>query len=309
MTSSTKYIQYLKKNTYHTGIARQSDSTSLSLSQCLDGDAKEITDNQMKIDKDRKVVNSDEDVDIPRFTFVLFQQVLTIKLTCSRADDYHAIGVGNPFEFDPDGLQNDADRMTTFTDFMYGATANDASYPRKPREVAHLKNSHSEGNGLYLAKRPETANIDEYSPSPRVLRRSDSSPNISTMRMSACRDAAQNSLQSFYSEDHRLYPWSVDRGQHMNGLPECPTRGRGFSKPIAKELEAVSETGRKAFGTPSQSKKRSRSPIRKFFGEAWRSNPSPNDEMGTPKKPGLIEKTKNKIKTTIEEIVGLTDLN
>ena len=162
-----------------------------------------------------------------------------------------------------------------------------------------------------MTKRANTVTVDEHDASSRALQRSGSSPNISAMKMAAHRHVAQNSSQSFYVEDDRLKSWSVNRGQHANDRYdiESPTRGRGSSKTITEKLEAVSETGWNAFETPPQSKKRSRSPIRKFFGEAWRANPSPKDELGMSMKAGLIEKTKKKIKGAIGEIVCLLKLN
>jgi hypothetical protein len=229
------------------------------------------------------------------------------RLICSSAEDYSEIRAGNPFEFDPDDIQNNLDRITTFTDFMGGTSKiYERSNPQQSRKLGHLKNSHSESNALYMKKRPEPIQVVEHNMSRHVLQRSDSSPNISPTRIAARRTAAQGSLHSFYDEDDRSYSRTVNCSQHMNELSRSPTRGRGFSKSSPKQLDDVPESQEITFETPSPSQKRPWSPVKKIFGEGgWLSSTaSPKEESTTPKKPGLVEK----IKLKIEEIVSFGSL-
>jgi hypothetical protein len=194
--------------------------------------------------------------------------------------------------------------MTTLADFMGGLKTYEASKPNKSGKSAYLKHSHSEGNGLYTPKRALSITGNEQSFSWRALQRSGSSPSIPPTRILARLNGAHESLQSVYSEDDHLYSWGVNRSQPMTDLPGSITRGRSFSKPSISQFDDVPETEQHEFKT-SQNQKRSRSPMRKIFGEGgWLSNPSPKDESGAPKKPGLVEKFRNKI----GEIVCLTDL-
>jgi hypothetical protein len=189
---------------------------------------------------------------------------------------------------------------------MCGMNTAEASKPRPSRKIAHLKNSHSEGNDLHIAKRPAPIHIDEHSASCRALQRSESSPGTAPTRTAAGREGAQVSLQPVYSEDDRLYSYNCNRAQPVNDLSEGITRGRGFAKTSVKPLGDVPEIEENVFEIPPRSHKRSRSPMRKIFGEGgWLSNPSPKDDSGTPKKPGLVEKFRSKM----GEIVGVIDLN
>jgi hypothetical protein len=221
----------------------------------------------------------------------------------SSAQDYSEIRAGNPFEFEPDDIQNGPARLTTFTDFMGGTNkVYEGSNPHQTRKLGHLKNSHSESNALYMRKRPEPIQVVEINTSPNLLHRSDSSPNISPTRIAARRGAAQGSLQSLYEEGNRSYSRTVSCSQYVNDLSRSPKRGRGLPRSSPKQLGDVPESREIAFETSSPSQKRPWSPVKKIFGEGgWLSGTaSSKEESTTPKKPGLVEK----IKLKIEEIVS-----
>lgn len=221
------------------------------------------------------------------------------QLIYSRVEDYHAIGAGNPFEFDSDDVQTNPDRNTTFTDFMSGTNTYEATIPHPSRKTNHLKNSQSEGNATYMTRRREPIHADEHEAS-RLLHRSDSSPSVSPTRI-----AVQGFLQSSNDETNHSCFRCINHGPHANDLTRSLKRGRGLSGSSSKQLEDVPQTDENAFETPSRTQNRSRSPVRKIFGEGgWLGSAnSKKEESSTPKKPGLVEK----IKLKIEEIVGLAD--
>jgi hypothetical protein len=208
---------------------------------------------------------------------------------------------------DPDDIQNDPDRLTTFTDFMGGTNETyERSNPPQSRTVGHLKNSHSESNALYMKKRPEPIQVFENDTLRDVLHRSGSSPNISPTRITSRRGTKQGSLQSFHNEGDRSYSRTVNGSEYVIDLSRSPQRGCGFPRASPKQLGDVPESREISFETPSPSQKRPWSPVKKIFGEGgWLSSTaSSKEESTTPKKPGLVEK----IKLKIEEIVSFGGL-
>lgn len=204
---------------------------------------------------------------------------------------------------EPDDIQNDPDRLTTFTDFMGGTNKTyERLNPQQLRKVGHLKNSHSESNALYMKKRPEPIQVFENDTSRDVLHRSGSSPNISPTGITSRGGAEQGSLQSFYHEDDHSYSRTVDGSEYVIDLSRSPPRGRGFSRVSPRQLDDVPESREISFETLSPSQKHPWSPVKKIFGEGgWLSNnANSKEESTTPKKPGLVEK----IKLKIEEIVS-----
>jgi hypothetical protein len=226
---------------------------------------------------------------------------------CS-AQDYSEIRAGNPFESEPDRIQNDPHRITTFTDFMGGTNKiYERLNTQGPKKKGHLKNCHSESNAFYLKKRPEPIQIVEQNKTSRhVLQRSDSSPSISPVRIAARRGTAHGSFQSLYEEDDRSHYQAVNRSRHVDNRPRSPIRGHGFPISSPKQLDNVPENQETAFDTASPSQKCPWSPVKMIFGEGgWLSSTaSPKNESTTPKKPGLVKK----IKLKIEEIVSLKRL-
>jgi hypothetical protein len=226
---------------------------------------------------------------------------------CS-AQDYSEIRAGNPFEFEPDHIQNDPHRITTFTDFMGGTNKiYERSNTQESRKKGHLKNCHSESNAFYMKKRPEPIQIVEQNKTSRhVLQRSDSSPSISPVRIAARRGTTHGSFQLHYEEDDRSHYQAVNRSRHVDNCPRSPIGGHGFPRSLSRQLDDVPENQETTFDTASPSQKRPWSPVKMIFGEGgWLSSTaSPKNESTTPKKPGLVEK----IKLKIEEIVSLKRL-
>ena len=190
--------------------------------------------------------------------------------------------------------------MTTFTGFLREMNSQDPQKLPPRKKLSHMKNSRSESNALYMAKRPAPTNIDEAQPSGCSLQRSDSSPSISPRRQH--QDTIPWTHGFSNGEDERQWFSSPRRSHAERDSADSPSRGRGLQSPV-KHLENVPEKDDNILEQSLAAPKRSRSPIKKMFGEGgWLSNVAgPKEELGNQKKPGLMEKIKHKI----EEIVSL----
>ena len=108
------------------------------------------------------------------------------------------------------------------------------------------------------------------------------------------------------SEDERQC-FSSTQQRHPEYDPiGSPPRGRGLQSHL-KNLADVPEKDENIPEQPVADPKRSRSPLKKMFGEGgWLSNAAgPKEDLSNQKRPGLMDK----IKTKIEEIVSLISLN
>lgn len=224
------------------------------------------------------------------------------------AQDYSEIRAGNPFESDPNHIQNDPHRSTTFTDFMGGTNKiYERSNTKGSKKKGHLKNSHSESNAFYMKKRPQPIQVVEQNKTSRhVLQRSDSSPSISPVIIATHCGTTHGSFQSPYEGGDRSHYQAVNRNRHVDNRPRSPIRGHGFPRSSSRQLDNVPENQETTFDMASPSQKRPWSPVKMIFGEGgWLSSTAnPKNESITPKKPGLVEK----IKLKIEEIVSLKRL-
>jgi hypothetical protein len=152
-----------------------------------------------------------------------------------------------------------------------------------------MKKSISESNALYKAHRPAPITIPNREQTGGLRNRSDSSPNI--LQPQKEKHAARN-----YDGDTEEYKWRSDarRGQ-------SPSRGRSVRSP-AKHLDDVPEKDESFKEQPFTPPKRSKSPIKRMFGEGgWLSTSSgPKEESSAQKRSRLM----GKIKSKIEELVS-----
>ncbi len=195
--------------------------------------------------------------------------------------------------------------MTTVGDFINeGSKYKSPTTPPQPRKLGHMKNSHSESNALYMAKRPVPLQINiQQKPLGYSLHRSDSTPSISPIRQNARRDTTPSPHGFRPKEDQRSTPRSANRRYQEYEITETPIRGRGAVRSPTKHLEDVPEVEEIINNTPSQIPKRSRSPIKKVFGDRARlgTADTKEEEPTSHKKQSLVDK----IKLKIEEIVSL----
>jgi hypothetical protein len=246
--------------------------------------------------------------------------------------------IKNPYEFEPYSPQDEA-RLTTFTDFM---KSQDEARASSPRPFSNVKNSRSEGNEMYKTRRPEPLVLIPPKPSCYIIHRSESSPSVSPLRRPPRRDTTPSPELSYYfaeDEDSCSPPRrGRQRGEEptsrspsrrrrqeyvQSSFPQASTRER-LSRSPTKTLDDVVERDEVIIRFPSLSpspsppKRRSRSPMKKMFGDhGWlghstdpkeKAKPRPEKFTIVPKEHSTIRHKKStvmgKIKNKFEEFVS-----
>jgi hypothetical protein len=282
-------------------------------------------------------------------------------LTLSRASGFSKTRrVINPYEFEPGTPYVVEDAcQTTISDF----TGNGNEVPSPSMRAAHMKNSRSEGNAMYMARKPTSLNVPQSRPNGHAIHRSESSSRLNPHR-SAERDNRSPSpdIAAYYAEDEAAASptrrgrsrsrIAVGRGRPHQDSPSrqlavesstirefCPpthiifqnhsnrsppkssSPNRHLTRSSTRILDDVPE--RDEFDNkindadlfvgpdPNGLKKRSRSPMKKMFGEYGWLGRSPDElqagKLSSKKSaPGRKEKTSvmGRLRTKIEELVS-----
>jgi hypothetical protein len=219
------------------------------------------------------------------------------------ARDYPNVVMGNPSESELGNPRPAPDRTTTFTDFLKGMNISGTLKSPESKKFGHLKNSHSESNALYMTTKPVSLQPHQQNSQRHTLQRSDSSPSISPMRATVRRNVKLSIDEYPRGKDELADVQIHDHTRNEYESSMSPQRGRAPPRTSEKELNDVSESGENNSQMPQKTPRRSRSPMKRMFGEGgWLSSAAdPKDESSNRKKPGLVDKIKHKI----EEIVRL----
>lgn len=216
----------------------------------------------------------------------------------------------NPYEFEPDTPPKCIDRMTTMSQFIDPPPARAEQHPLHSKR-SHMRNSRSEGNVSYKSKAPEPLHLDTHNRSSYLFHhRRDSSPE----RSQSYRDnpATPARVVAYYEENpakaSRRRGQTSEGGHYYDsaGRSESPVRGRTTSHSPVKSLPDVIERDEVHVEIPESPVKRSRSPMKKMFGEGgWLGRTSSMDEFPDERyrKPGMMDKIKHKFEEFVRRHV------
>ena len=246
---------------------------------------------------------------------------------------------------------------------------NETSVPSPAMEATHMKNSRSEGNAVYLTRKPTPLKVTQSYPSGHALHRSESSPRVNSRRSPERHNRSPSpGVSGYYAEDEasaaparrgrsrsrnsagRDHPYHHDDAfgtpsrqrpvdtsttedfcsptyvqpqSHDNRFPpgsssptrpstRSPTRIRDRVLEHADYSSKLNETDLSGNQTPSPPKKRSRSPMKRMFGEhGWLGRSPDESQVGkhSSEKSSAGRKEKSsvmgKLRSKIEELVSV----